>query len=332
MASTAAFSQTELNVKLNRGEDRLLNWLADGSGKSATLPADMLARFPFLAQLRQARSLGTQSGSELDQIYTLEINSADIQVLINELQQTGAFEYVEENRTLSLDQVEEATFTPDDDSLGKQWYHPFVRSFQAWDISKGKAEVRIGVIDTGLDYGHPEFEGQLYVNESEDINQNGSFEPWPATEVRKGRSGDFDGLDNDGNGYSDDVIGYDFTDQPRSPFGGDYLDADADPWDENEHGTIVSGVIGAKMDNSFGGAGLAPGCRLVVIRAFSANGSGEDDDIARAIVYAADNGIRILNFSFGDIYPSLTMHEAIRYAYNKGVVMIGSAGNGTGDN
>ncbi|HHG86320.1 MAG TPA: hypothetical protein ENJ82_16335, partial [Bacteroidetes bacterium] len=102
--------------------------------------------------------------------------------------------------------------------------------------------------------------------------------------------------------------------------------------DDNNHGTLVAGIIVAKEDNNYGGAGIAPGCRIKVLRCFGANGGGEDDDIARAIVYAADNGIRILNFSFGDIYPSEMMHAAVRYAAAKGVVMVASAGNGTGDN
>ncbi|MEZ4827692.1 MAG: S8 family serine peptidase [Bacteroidia bacterium] len=117
----------------------------------------------------------------------------------------------------------------------------------------------------------------------------------------------------------------------RAAAQGDYLFEDPFPEDENSHGTVVSGIVAAKGNNQLGGSGIAPDCRLVVLRAFAANGAGEDDDIARAIIYAADNGVKILNFSFGDIYPSLTMHAAIKYAYSKGVVMVSSAGNGTGD-
>ncbi len=221
---------------------------------------------------------------------------------------------------------------PNDDSLSLQWYHDYIGTFSAWDTTRGDSTVVIGIIDTGLDYDHPEFLGQIAVSPAEDANGNGRFDPWPDSVQVNGVSGDFDGTDADGNGYIDDVIGYDFTDQPNSPFGGDFLFEDADPLDDNDHGTLVAGIINARADNSYGGTGIAPGCRIKVLRAFAANGGGEDDDIARAIVYAADNNIPILNFSFGDIYPSQMMHEAIKYAYSRDVVMVGSAGNGTGDN
>ncbi|MEL6845401.1 MAG: hypothetical protein AAFP02_19525, partial [Bacteroidota bacterium] len=138
---------------------------------------------------------------------------------------------VELNRNVSLHGDQASMFVPNDDSLANQWYHNFIESFAAWDITQGSSDIRIGVIDTGLDYLHPEFDGQLAINQLEDLNGNGSFEPWPASEIRNGISGDFNGLDEDNNGYPDDVIGYDFTDQPRSPFGGDYLFEDPDPWD-----------------------------------------------------------------------------------------------------
>ena len=231
-------------------------------------------------------------------------------------------------RQVSLHQL---TYQPNDDSLTKQWFHNYIETPQAWDLTQGNPAIKIGFIDTGLDFNHPEFDGQIYINSLEDINNNGKLDPWPNTEQKNGVFGDFNDIDEDGNGYIDDVSGFDFVDQPRSPFGGDYLFEDPNPADDNGHGTAIAGIIGAKADNQFGGAGVAPNCTMVPIRAFSANGSGDDDDVARAIVYAADNGIKILNFSFGDIYPSLIMHEAIKYAYAKDVVMIASAGNGTGD-
>lgn len=330
----ATFSQMELNVKLNSGEVELRQYFRlhldailrpDDASRSLALP------YPFIDDIRQIRALRSPSAQPTapDLIFTLRLEGTDVQAQISVLQQSGAFEYVEENRTRTLHHITEDP--PNDDSIANQWHHNFIRTFDAWDRTRGNAGIRIGVIDTGLDFGHPEFEGQIAITAAEDINNNGRLDPWPASEVRNGISGDFDGIDNDGNGYADDVAGYDFTDQPRSPFGGDYLFEDPNPTDDNGHGTSVSGVIFAKADNGLGGAGIAPDCQLVVIRAFSASGAGEDDDIARAIVYAADNGISILNLSFGDIYPSITMHEAIKYAYDRGVVMISSSGNGTGD-
>ncbi|MEL7340283.1 MAG: S8 family serine peptidase, partial [Bacteroidota bacterium] len=327
------WAQTELNVKLSPGNtplSQILSQISEGV-ENFDPSNEYINNYPFLTTTQAVKKLvNSENIAELDQWYTIQF-PGDARGRFAELQNSGLFLAVELNRTVSLHADQASMFVPNDDSLANQWYHDFIESFAAWDITQGSADIRIGVIDTGLDYLHPEFDGQLAINRLEDLNGNGRFDPWPATEIRNGISGDFNGLDEDNNGYPDDVIGYDFTDQPRSPFGGDYLFEDPDPWDDNDHGTVVSGIISAKSDNQIGGAGLAPGCKLSVIRAFSSTGAGEDDDIARAIIYAADNGIQILNFSFGDIYPSLMMHDAIKYAYAKGVIMVSSAGNGTGD-
>lgn len=279
---------------------------------------------------------GTASAARRDpalsQLYTLRFTSSAAlaetpEALAQRLMASGDFLWAEPNRSHGL----HLASAPNDTRIAEQWYHAKIGTFNAWDTTRGDKAIVIGVLDTGIDYGHPEFSGQLHVNAAEDRNGNGSFEPWPDTTSIGGITGDLDGLDQDANGYADDVIGYDFTDQPRSPFGGDYFGPDPDPADDNDHGTLVAGIIGARPDNQYGGAGVAPGCGLLVLRAFSGSGSGEDDDIARAILYAADNGVHILNMSFGDIYPSQMMHAAIRYAHARGVVLIASAGNGTGD-
>lgn len=226
---------------------------------------------------------------------------------------------VEQNHTRKL------TYVPADPDYNQQWYHKKIQSEPAWDITKGENTIKIGVIDTGIDYTHPDLTSAIWINTAEDINGNGIFDPKPVSQ-----GGDLDGIDQDNNGYTDDVIGYDFTHQPRMPFGGDYLFEDPIPFDDNGHGTLVTGIISA-AHNSTGIAGLAPNCKIVVLRAFSASGTGEDDDIARAVIYAADNNIPVLNFSFGDVYPSVLMHDVIQYAYQKNITMIASAGNGIGD-
>ncbi len=331
---SSLFAQVEVNVKLKAESHSLNSYLeALADPQSSLRPSgQLLVDFPFVEKIAQSQSLRAApqaSNSGISGIFTLQMNAPHPGLAISELRQSGAFEWVEANRTVSLHAIE--ADPPNDDSVAVQWYHSYVKTFDAWEITRGDATVKVGIIDTGLDFAHPEFKGQIAINTGEDFNGNGTFEPWSSTQSRNGVFGDFDGIDNDGNGYTDDVVGYDFTDQPRSPFGGDYLGDDPNPADDNRHGTLVAGVIHAKANNQIGGVGLAPDTRLVVLRAFSASGQGEDDDIARAIIYAADNGVRVLNFSFGDIYPSKTMHEAIKYAYSRGVIMIGSAGNGTGD-
>ncbi|MDP5168721.1 MAG: S8 family serine peptidase [Bacteroidia bacterium] len=327
--------QTQYNVLLQPGQQSWESWLlaADNFGpQKAPLPASLAANeglSHLLSVQKMVRSTAPQGfQEEALRWYSVSFDSTMNLSAETWLLSQGVFEQVEPVRYYQLDQLD---FTPNDDSLDRQWYHSYIQSEKAWDITRGSNQVRIGVIDTGIDYLHEEFDGQMWINASEDRNNNGRFDPWPATELRNGVSGDFDGIDQDNNGYRDDVVGYDFADQPSDPSFGDYLTPDSDPFDDNSHGTLVSGVIGAKMDNNYGGAGIAPDCKIVVLRAFTANGSGQDDDISRAIVYAADNGIPVLNFSFGDIYPSRMMQSAIQYAYVRGVIMIGSAGNGKGD-
>ncbi|MEM7368494.1 MAG: S8 family serine peptidase [Bacteroidota bacterium] len=337
--SPQLMGQVSVNVRLQSGNQALQTFLDQQQNqfiRQSQIPPALSRQFPFVSKIQQVESLHAKPSSQfgtsgIDRIYTLEFEDAAIGSVLAQLRQSGAFEFVEENRRISVDEIQEIAYTPNDDSLANQWYHPYIRSFEAWDLTTGSSTIKVGVVDTGLDYDHPEFSDQLAINILEDANGNGSFEPWSSQEMRNGISGDFDGTDADNNGFIDDVIGYDFVHQTRNIPGGDYLFSDPDPLDDNRHGTAVAGVIFANADNNYGGAGLAFDCKLVVLRAFAADGTAEDDDIARAIVYATDNGVKILNFSFGDIVPSTITEAAIQYAYQNGVTMVASAGNGTGD-
>ncbi len=216
--------------------------------------------------------------------------------------------------------------SPNDSLFAQQWALARVEAEGAWAGTVGDSSVLIGVLDTGIDFLHPDLIRALAVNRMEDINGNGRFDPWSADEIRDGVRGDLDGIDEDGNGFADDVIGYDFVDQTLRNVG-DWTNRDAVPGDELGHGTNVAGVIAATANNRVGIAGLAPGCRLLALRAFDAGGNGEDDDIAAAVVYAADRGARVINLSFGDYYASPLLHDAIRYAYLRGVTVVASSGN-----
>jgi len=207
---------------------------------------------------------------------------------------------------------------PNDPLYSAQWYHREVGAAQVWDRLPVDTEIIIGVIDTGIEYTHPDLQNCIWVNRKEDLNHNMILD-----------STDINGLDDDGNGYVDDVVGWDFTDAPRFRDSGDYLDPDNDPADEyfNGHGTQIAGILAAEIDNNIGIAGLLPHLKVMNLRAGTANGYLEEDDVARAILYAMQNGARVINMSFGDTEVSRFLSDVLFYAYSKGMVLVASAGN-----
>ncbi|TNE33234.1 hypothetical protein EP342_04000, partial [bacterium] len=214
---------------------------------------------------------------------------------------------------------------PNDPQFSFQWNLSYLNVLNAWEKATGKGVI-VGIIDTGTDFNHPDLQGQLWINPKEDINNNSRFDPWLSSEVRDGVSGDLDGIDNDGNGYPDDVIGYDFVDVTTRNIGDDQ-DPDPIPYDEESHGTSMAGIVSAAHNNSIGLSGIAYNSKIMTIRAFDISGSGESDDIAAAIVYAVTNGANVLNFSWGEQYYSPLMHDAIKFAYANNVTMVSSSGN-----
>lgn len=170
--------------------------------------------------------------------------------------------------------------------------------------------VVVGIIDSGIDYTHEDLRDNIWVNEAE-------AEGIP-------------NVDDDGNGYVDDIRGWDFTDAPRLPGKGDYVDPDNDPFDESGHGTQVAGVVGAVTDNGIGVAGVA-NCLLMPIRAgltFAQGGTFlQEDDLAAGILYAVNNGAEILNFSWGAPERAFVLEDAIDIAIHHGLTIVVAAGN-----
>ncbi|MGA2298250.1 MAG: S8 family serine peptidase, partial [FCB group bacterium] len=261
--------------------------------------------------------------NELNKYFLLNLPSNSNQdSIVAELKNNPDVALLEPNYVYRIDQP---STKPNDPLYPTQWALQNIFAERAWQKATGK-NVIVGVIDTGIDFDHEDLKNQLWINSGEDINHNGKFDPWPSTEIRNGVSGDLNGMDDDGNGYIDDVIGYDFVDQTITNIG-DYSNPDPIPTDEHGHGTNVSGVIAAQRDNSKGIVGLAYNSRIMTLRAFDATGDGESDDIARAIVYAALNGARVLNFSFGEVWASTIVHDAVKFAYSLNCVMPASSGN-----
>ncbi len=276
--------------------------LREGMPTSIILRQDSLWRGLFRAE---ALSLDT-SEIALGGWFVLRFQGEDSLSVIRRLEASGFFRVVEPLRTRKLC------------STLNGWHHLAIQTAQAWTRTYGSPHIPIAIIDTGIDTALSAFAGQYYINPAEDLNRNGRLDP-----------ADLNGIDDDQNGYIDDVIGYDFTDQGRLIALGDAWGPDPFPLDENGHGTAMASLIAAKP-GSGPVQGIAPGCPILIVRAFSADGYGEDDDIVRGILYAVRRGARVISCSFGDEVPSQMMAAAIRYAVGRGVVVVASSGNGTG--
>lgn len=156
------------------------------------------------------------------------------------------------------------------------------------------SEVIVAVIDTGLDFFHPDLtRDRIWRNQNETLN----------------------GVDDDKNGYVDDVYGWDFVHQ------------DNNPWDDSGHGTHVAGIIAANGNNGIGIRGLNSSAKIMVLKAMNFTGHGRASHIAEAIGYAVDQGARIINLSLGGLRRSAVEDHAIDYAVSRDVVVVVAAGN-----
>ncbi len=181
-------------------------------------------------------------------------------------------------------------------------------------IGPVKKQIIVAIIDSGVDYDHEDLRDNIWYN---------------AAEV-----GGEAGVDDDGNGYIDDIRGWDFTHAPGVPGLGDYLDRDNDPQDESSHGTHAAGIVAAVRNNNVGIVGIAPDAQIMALRAglsrLEGGGFLEEDDLAAAILYAVENGAHVINMSWGGPERTFFLGDAIQYAHAQGVVLVASAGN-TGD-
>lgn len=250
---------------------------------------------------------------ELSSIVKITFSYEDDAVkFFNQAVSDPLIEYIQKSNIYQID------FTPNDSLLSQQWALNKIKAFDAWNITLGSDSIPIAIIDTGIDFDHPDLSSKIFFNRGEmGVDQNG-FDK---------QSNNFD---DDNNGFIDDYMGWDFTDRVGFPFdstGGDYLGWDNLPNDEHGHGTYIAGIAGASANNLKGVAGIAPYSKLLNVRAFDPNGFGEEDDVAAAILYSVQMGAKVINMSFGDNAFSFVLRDVIRYAYSKGVVLVASAGN-----
>lgn len=209
------------------------------------------------------------------------ITKTDILAIVAALNEVESVDFAAPNGILKVSAV------PNDPELNNQREFNKIRARQAWDITTGSHDVLVGVIDTGVDYRHPDLVDNIWTNRGE-----------TGTDI-EGNDKATNGIDDDNNGYVDDLHGYDF------------INNDNDPMDDFGHGTHVAGTIGASGNNEIGIAGLNWRVGIVPLKFIGADGGGSEADAIKAIEYAAQMGISITNNSWGGVGYNQALKDAI---------------------
>ncbi len=179
------------------------------------------------------------------------------------------------------------------------WHHAIIHSDDAWKITQGRKEIVVAVIDSGVDFSHPDLISAGWINAGE-IESN--F------------------IDDDGNGYIDDVFGWDFVSNDSAP--GPTID---DP--VNWHATFIAGIIAAPKDN-FGIVGVAPNVTIMNVRILNADNMFYSFEVfGNAIRYAAENGADVINLSVTLSDNSSLYMDDIEYANSLNIPVVAASGN-----
>lgn len=194
-----------------------------------------------------------------------------------------------------------ASKTPNDTLYSSLYGMTKIGAPAAWEITTGSSSVAVAVVDTGVDYTHPDLSGNIAINTGE-VPSNG--------------------IDDDANGYIDDYYGYDFSG----------ITADSDPMDDNDHGSHVSGTIGGRGNNSNGVVGVNWQVGIIPVKVLQANGSGSTAGVIAGMDYAVARGARIVNMSLGGGGYSQAFYDSIARARDRGVLLVAAAGNESNNN
>jgi hypothetical protein len=228
-----------------------------------------------------------------------------VEKILKQYRSHPIFEYIEPDYIVTKGTISPQATFPNDPSFNQLWgLHNTGQSGgtpdadidapEAWDIQKGNPNLVIGVIDTGVDYNHQDLVGNIWTNPGEIAG---------------------DGIDNDGNGYIDDIRGWDFAYN------------DNNPSDVDGHGTHVSGTIAGKGNNGVGVTGVAWNAKIMPLKFLNDQGSGSTSNAILAINYATAKGVKLTNNSWGGGGYSQALYDAINAAGQAGALFIAAAGN-----
>jgi len=247
-----------------------------------------------------------------------QIPNGNVEQIISTYKNDPRFEYIEPDYIITLEDTSKTrnpeeslsiitpqATTPNDPGYSQLWglnntgqsggtADADIDAPEAWDIQKGNQNLVIGVIDTGVDYNHPDLSANIWTNPGEIAG---------------------DGIDNDSNGYIDDVRGWDFAYN------------DNNPMDVDGHGTHVSGTIAGKGNNGVGVTGVAWNAKIMPLKFLDDSGSGSTSNAILAINYATAKGVKLTNNSWGGGGYSQALYDAINTAGQQGALFIAAAGN-----
>jgi subtilisin family serine protease len=238
------------------------------------------------------------------------LDGGSIAETIQELQKTGLYEYVEPDWILQIQAIpSDAAFTD-----GSLWglrntgqsggtSGADIRAVNAWDITTGSTGVVVAVIDTGIRYTHQDLAANMWRNPGE-----------------SGGGKETNGIDDDGNGYIDDVHGI------------NSITGSGNPMDDNDHGSHCAGTIGAVANDGGAHVGVAWNVRLMGLKFIASDGYGDTSDAITCIDYAVARGAKVLSNSWGLYDYSQGLHDSIATARDAGVLFVAAAGNDSNNN
>jgi len=273
--------------------------------KPEAVPGEFIVKWKTGAVTVLTDTLEVRAFSELGlSLMRVPPTISDAKTFTEQYKKNPNVEYIEPNY------IYRASIVPNDPQYGELWgmnntgqtggtNDADLDAPEAWDTQTGSDSTLIAVIDTGVDYNHPDLAANIWTNPNEIPGDN---------------------IDNDNNGYVDDVRGWDFANN------------DKDPMDDNLHGTHVAGTIGAIGNNGVGVAGVNWRVKIMPLKFLTGDGSGTLANAISAIIYGANKKARVMNNSWGGGGFSQALQDAINYANNAGSLFVAAAGNDGTDN
>jgi thermitase len=254
---------------------------------------------PGLALARKAEILAQNNARGMRRVAALEVEvlglppGLAVERAVEIFSRLPEVEYAEPNYLLTIAETGESW-------EANQWAPQVVQAPEAWAEIPNPAPVVLAIVDSGVDYRHKQLAPNMYTNPAE----------WDGTA----------GVDDDGNGYIDDIYGRDF------------INNDGDPLDDHSHGTHVAGLAAATRGTAADSmAGICPFCQIMAVKVLGSDGTGGLDVVANGITYAVNEGAKVINLSLGGSLGTSTLQSAVDYAWNNGVLVVAAAGNNGSD-